>query len=378
MFPADLNPGVRNIRSHTGLRGVAALTVVFIHLRMTFGSDWGLSIPLLDGWSWGWPAVDLFFVLSGYILYHVYVGSGRLLDWGTYLVARVARITPLYYLTLLAVPVGGTFYLMQLLQLPRDVTFYGWQHAGIVLANLFMVAGLIDGGLYPANGPSWSISVEMLLYVTMFPLLVTVVPKLGKRLLWLLAVFFTLLMFVSYTELLPSRIGAWSWVYVGRGVGGFSAGFLMCHLAHTKQLPSFLAGNPVRRLFLYAVVPAVFALQFSGAINGGASTLLFPLIVLYTASDQGLFAGIFKAGMLQWLGDRSYSIYLWHYPIFCYWEKWVRNWPTDTVLMDTFRSGILVVVVLFVSSLSYQYFEIPAQRMIRKWGRPRRPVEVPA
>jgi peptidoglycan/LPS O-acetylase OafA/YrhL len=380
MFPADLSPGVRIIRSHTGLRGIAAFSVVLIHLRMMFGERWGLSVEPLSAWNWGWPAVDLFFILSGYILHHVYLRADSPVDWHKYLVARVARITPLYYLTLFVAPVAGIPYLLQLMQLPRDVSFYGYQHGAIMIANLLMVAGLIDGGQYPANGPSWSISVEMLLYVTMFPLLVLSVPKMPRALVWACTMLSTLLLFVTYTDLLPHRIWGWSWVYVGRGVGGFATGFLLCHMARANLVPAFLRSDAARRVCLYAIVPACCLLAFGGVIAKGALNLVFPMLVLYTASDRGLLAQALGGGLFQWLGDRSYSIYLWHYPIFYYMERHLPQWlmGADFAALPALRSLCLIAVVLVISSLSFRFFEIPAQRLIRRLGTPRRAVEVGA
>src|SRR5580698_8586607 len=88
------------IFSHTGLRGIAAMYVLFYHL---FGGEKGAVHPnaFTKLFQWGGYSVDLFFLLSGFILNWVYLSGPRPLDWRSYLMARVARILPLYYLTML-------------------------------------------------------------------------------------------------------------------------------------------------------------------------------------------------------------------------------------------------------------------------------------
>ena len=80
------------IYSHTGLRGIAAFSVFAGHLYETQAANWGLSEACFRLFLWGPEAVDLFFVLSGFILNYVYLGGNNpRVAWKSYCAARFAR-----------------------------------------------------------------------------------------------------------------------------------------------------------------------------------------------------------------------------------------------------------------------------------------------
>ena len=91
----------RCIYSHTALRGIAAASVFLSHLYEEYRTAWHLDPKAFTLFLWSWPAVDLFFMLSGFILCWVYLGRDVSPDWKDYLLARLGRILPLYYLTLI-------------------------------------------------------------------------------------------------------------------------------------------------------------------------------------------------------------------------------------------------------------------------------------
>ena len=92
-------PKSREIYSHTGLRGIAAMCVFIYHIYLSQAVTWNLNYSFFRFFEWRTYAVDLFFVLSGFILYWVYFNKNVAINWRSYLSARVARIFPIYYLT---------------------------------------------------------------------------------------------------------------------------------------------------------------------------------------------------------------------------------------------------------------------------------------
>src|SRR5687767_4242994 len=91
-----------------GLRGVAACGVALYHVQALYPGGLAGVYGGAAGWlyAWGWTMVDLFFVISGYIFAHVYVGVQpieRPRDRVDFAVARIARLYPLHILLLLAV-----------------------------------------------------------------------------------------------------------------------------------------------------------------------------------------------------------------------------------------------------------------------------------
>ena len=364
------------ILSHAGLRGVAVFCVFAGHLFELERINLGLTqLPfkflLWGGFGVGGAViVDLFFILSGFILYHVYVNNDcRIASWRGYFIARVARIFPLYYLTLLVYPFKGTIFLQYLSKaffsgenLPNEIK-------RLAFLNLAMISGIISGFSETVNPPSWSISVEMLLYIVAFPVLVLTSSRLSSRAGSVLVLVLIVMLFECYDKTIPSKFMGWPWRFTGRGFVGFGIGFLLCSMVRHQQIPGIIKSNKVRKCFLYICLPLVYASFVAGLADVRVFDLAFPMLVLCTASDTGVFCRVLMAGPLQWLGDRSYSIYLWHYPILVVWgmlpKEIIRANGGIHAMINMLAIG---TVVLLVAALSYRYFEIPSRNLVRNLG----------
>ena len=175
----------RVIPSLTPLRGIAALWVVLYHYNI-WASNLGLDdyLQIVDQ---GYLAVDLFFMISGFVMAHVYrrafVQEIRA-NYLQFLGARVARLYPLHVFILLlflaaALSARTADYMTsgQFDPIPID----GPRSIVALLANLFMLQGLKASAL-SWNYPTWSISVEFLAYL-LFPLALVIIlqaPKTAK------------------------------------------------------------------------------------------------------------------------------------------------------------------------------------------------------
>jgi peptidoglycan/LPS O-acetylase OafA/YrhL len=168
--------------SLTSLRGLAALWVVLYHYSVQ-------CFPNLDAAHYtqlvskGYLAVDMFFMLSGFVMTHVYLhafsdSDGIKLHYRSFIVARVARLYPLHiFILLLFVATAATSQLMAgsgAVSL-QSIPLQGPQSVTAFLANLFMLQGL-DAGKLSWNYPAWSISVEFVAYLA-FPLALPIVLR---------------------------------------------------------------------------------------------------------------------------------------------------------------------------------------------------------
>ena len=362
-------PKPREIFSHTGLRGVAAFSVFMAHTFELYGGSWGLSPRVFRIFLWHSEAVDLFFILSGFILNHVYLNSGTAVNWRKYLVARIARIVPLYYITLLVFPHKlGIFYKL-VLNLRNYATYFGFGFVSVMLMNLLMVAGIFDGPWHSVNPPSWSIGVEMALYVTAFPLLVHLDAKLDGWRSWLAVLSFTALIFLCNAQppWFSPKILGWNWTFMGRGIFGFAVGFFLCSLLRRKQVPVWLMAGIPGRILLYVCAPVVFALAATGFLPYAAVVLVMPPVVLISTSDLGALCSVLKTGVFQWLGDISYSVYLWHYPVLGY----IGLLPGNPLHLNPswlpyVHMTLLIALVLAISTVSYKWVENPLRFAVRR------------
>ena len=158
------------LRSLTSLRGLAAMAVVLQHFSATAQEYCRVTIPSLI--PHGYVAVDLFFVLSGFIMSYTYYADFReqgIRAFGPFLVKRVARIVPLNMVILLLILVAGAICTRLL---GRNVIFSSNNLLFDFATNLFMLQGAGIGT--NLNGPSWSISVEFMAYF-LFPVFLVLI-----------------------------------------------------------------------------------------------------------------------------------------------------------------------------------------------------------
>ena len=161
----------QQIRALTGIRGVAAVWVVIYH--MTRLNHDNVSGPFGAFVERGYLAIDLFFVLSGFVMssssWHLFAPGYGVRHYATFMLRRIARIYPLYLAVTLLVAA------LTLSGISRDVPIYD---LGFRLAvNLTMIQAWGVGE--SLNGPAWSISTEFAAYLV-FPWLLSAVIRSSK------------------------------------------------------------------------------------------------------------------------------------------------------------------------------------------------------
>lgn len=338
---------IRQDRKHLheidALRGIAAVLVACVfHLFFLFGDRFTAPMGGLPVMSWlydhGWTMVDLFFVVSGYIFSHVYLSENALKPDTTirsFFVARLARLYPLHFLTMiLIIPAillhGGGVSLLEKLDL---------YHFGLN-ALMLQGSGLQVG--YSFNVVSWSISVEVLCYVLFF-----MAARLGGRSLAILSV----IVIVSGTMLTFTSSSETIWA-IGRGLSGFFAGCVAWRLRELRS-PSWLL--LVCAVLPFALVPAFF--NYGNFLGLTA----FPAAVLLAQRLP-----ILRARCFRWLGARSYSIYLWH-PVVYMSARGFLPGLNDVAKEYPFLVALAAIaIVIFLSDLSYRFFETPMRHVILK------------
>ena len=173
------------------LRGLAALAVVFWHWRHFYFDPAARVLPGLNDVSYpldqlfgplyryGFLGVDLFFIISGFVFFHLYM---KPIETGTvggsrFAMLRVSRLYPLHLLTLLVV--AG----LQPLYTEQTGSFFVYQDNGTAafVRQILFASNWGAQWPYSFNGPIWSVSIEVLLYLSFF-----IVARLGLTApLWL-------------------------------------------------------------------------------------------------------------------------------------------------------------------------------------------------
>jgi len=364
------------------LRGVAALAVVvwhwqhFFSISGTWASNWNRADqpfywyikPLYDE---GWVAVDLFFAVSGFVFYWLYLEpvANREIGIGKFALQRFSRLYPIYLLTLLiAAGLELLFYRTTDNWFIFDAN--DWHH---FIASLFLVQNwLPPDEAQSFNGPAWAVSIEVMLYVIFFA-----GAHLRLRGVWpaLLMVVFGVLVFPWEGQ-------------ISRGITDFFFGGLVFYWtswiagqANAKSIARVIAVaavlswtiaivenyfGPLQALFQHApaqVAHALVANEYRIFLFGWI-LVVCPLTLAALALHEELFGGAYAR--LAFLGDISYSTYMVHFPMQLTLALLALHFgwqPAD------FMSGIVMLsfygAMILLGALSYRYFERPMQALIR-------------
>ncbi len=336
----------------TGLRGIAAMTVFIAHGRF-YELVPVLKPPLLF-FEWHSLAVDLFFMLSGFVLLHVYApkfASGTRGLWKPYYAARVARIVPLYLATLFAslgVFAAGSVVVGRW---PSNLT---WQ---VVSTNLLLLQGWPGLFHMSINIPSWSLSVEVFCYIAVMPLALLLHRRLSGG--W--SIQLIILLLVSWRMNLSSVDSGW--IGLLRGVTGFLIGALL-HQFYQATSNKTVIATTLAAAVLFVVLQSLVAW---GGLTSYLPTFTFPFLILgLTSPARSVVHDFFRSRFMLWLGDLSYSIYLWQGPVYLATHNVIR--PHLVPMPVYVRVGWIVFEFSFIlglSHLSYHRLELPMRRWLR-------------
>jgi peptidoglycan/LPS O-acetylase OafA/YrhL len=337
-------PAHREIRPLSALRGVAALWVLLYHLS-------GMAPPVLlpDLAANAWTGVDIFFILSGYVLTAAYGADARA-DLVGFYAKRVCRLYPLHISVMLglaamvlAAPHIG-------LRLTND-RFHAWSNFPVVL--LLLQPYLPEQGQW-WNAPSWSAAVELACYAA-FPFLVPMLCRLrptGRLALMAAAVLLQIWLQYDATE----------GVYVGlpslaRGASGFVLGILLHNLVRGWR-PGVLRASLLEVLGLGGIAASCgFGAPYMVQVFGA-------LLVAVFSRDIGAGAHLLRNGSLVWLGRISFSVYLLHEPVMALLLKLLPpGGAAEAALTPIGHRLVLVAIVVAASSLTYMWIEAPGQRL---------------
>jgi peptidoglycan/LPS O-acetylase OafA/YrhL len=296
--------------SLTALRGVAALWVVLYHFSVQ-------CLPSLDAVPHthlihkGYLAVDMFFMLSGFVMTHVYhraFTESVTRHYRGFLVARIARIYPLHLLVLLlfaATVVGSQLQAGAAMHQLGHVSWHGPYSVSAFIANLFMLQGL-DAGELSWNYPAWSISIEFLGYL-LFPFAVPLIWRATAKAQAIvgLAVAALLVVLAIVTR---DNFDQWDGpLTLLRCLPEFVLGTLL-YCAYRKIPRGNFVGRDVVGFVTLVVLVVCLHINAPDLLVTG----LFAVLVLAAVANSGNFSRLANAAPLIWLGDISYSLYLLH------------------------------------------------------------------
>jgi peptidoglycan/LPS O-acetylase OafA/YrhL len=357
-----------------GLRGLAALSVFFFHVSCLFPTSATTAefdrSPLRFLWDGG-AAVDLFFVLSGFVLAAPFLGmAGRALEYRTFIVRRLFRILPAYWAALLLALLlrYGVYQpdgLAGLSKWVREIWDTPVKH---IFDHVLLVGPWSDSLLiYPVRFSDettnsidpviWTLVVELRISLV-YPLIILLLRRTQSAYAgaYLLALSIALALLAPPLWALPQFV-----------LGGLLARFrdeiakAVARLGDVKALSLI-----VLAIYLYGVrysfglQPGWFQMH---ALASCGAALLIALVI------GGRGRRLLRSRLVQFLGATSYSFYLFHLPLLIALVSWIRL-AGGSIWLAVAATAAVSLVLAYAS---YRWIELPAQSLGRRLGLGRRP-----
>jgi len=350
------------IRALTGVRGVAALIIVIYHYGK-FRLD-------LSGYATVWAIphgylpVDMFFMLSGYVIGYVYLDQFRSESsdsYKTFLIKRFARIYPAF------IVISALYALKIAAGLTGEETFarFGWFDA---VGNLLLLTGW-GLNVYPLIGVSWASSAELGSYFVA-PILMKY--TLQKDVRWwaicvaLSLVGITLIAYSGQGSAGPLDVVARnSLLPLCRAIIGFTLGLATLRYAdHLDKLSAFAQDVLVIVLLALMIGIAVFT------ADDLPIYLLFIPFVAILSRDGRMAQALFGNRLVYHLGVISYSIYLLH-PLFLTFAERSSRHVGNTLTAYVCCTAVAFGTIWLLSYLSYRFIEMPGRQFLIRLLSPR-------
>jgi peptidoglycan/LPS O-acetylase OafA/YrhL len=348
---------VRNMPALTAIRGLAAWWVVLYHFKEEIPGIAGTG--LFRFMAEGNLAVDLFFILSGFVIAMNYARMFTTIRWADslhFLGLRLARIYPLHI-----------FMLMLFLINPIALTVFsssahlGYRYdPGYFVLSIFLLQNWGFTHDLAWNAPAWSLSTEWGAYL-LFPFMAKTTGQIARTPVRAICLMTLLLGSVVLISLAVGHSLVQDIAHLGlvRCVLEFATGVCLYHLWQARRSKLRHEGDAAAVLAIllgvaFAVLPVADFLVMPAAFT----------LLIYALADERSFASRAMSGaLLEKIGIVSYATYLVHYFI----KDWVK---LLFVRPDSASLGPLLVYLVLVALSSvalYAFVEVPGRRIIRGW-----------
>jgi len=325
---------VRHSRTFHGLdalRAVAAISLILFHASSGIGEWLAPS---------GYLAVDVFFVMSGFVIAHSYEERIRQFGVRRFMTIRVIRFLPFFYL-------GGVLGIVMLALLRQSSIL------GAATYFLFLPAPPRPEfalSLSPINGPGWSLLFEIYVNLAYAALL----PRLSTRVI--------LLVTTSTGAALAAASMAHIWIAGGSNWPTFWVGVLRVTFSFSTGVALFRFRD--RLTFdtkqIWPVLIIFFAATFVPA-----SSIWNGIVILFVS--PALVVSALRAGQENWMArygaTSSYGIYVIHAPLLSIADEASRSLS----LSSTVTQMLILAVILLAVPLLDRWFDRPLRRLLTKW-----------
>ncbi|MBC1245433.1 acyltransferase family protein [Listeria booriae] len=347
------------VPSIDGLRALAVIAVIAYHLSF--------------GWaSGGFLGVDIFFVLSGYLITNILLTeweNNERIDLKKFWIGRFRRLIPAVYLMIVVVVVFAVIFNRPLLATLRGDATASFLYVSNWWFIFHNVSYFDSFGMASPLKNLWSLAIEEQFYL-IWPLFLFGALKFIKKPKAILRIIIiAAILSAVWMAILYSPDGDPSRVYYGtdtRAFGLLLGGALAFVWPFTRLSPNIplkgkltvnIAGTVSVLIFLFCVVNLNEYDSF--LYRGGMFLIAINAIVMIAtiAHPASYLSKLFSFKPLRWIGTRSYGIYLWHYPIIT-----LTTPITEVGTPNLMRAALQVAATFIIAELSYRFVETPIRK----------------
>ena len=354
--------GIRYIPAIDGLRAVAVIVVMLYHL----GFDW---IP------GGFLGVDLFFVISGYVITRLLLDSIQRsggLDLKAFYIARVRRLLPpLLFMIILTTIFVGAWAPDTMRRFLADTPFaiFGGMNWWLVFRETDYFESI---GRPPLLQHTWSLGVEAQFYLVWPLILLLVLKYFGKNKIpgaaLIIAAFSGISLLLVSLQIDAANDSQVSHVYFGTDT--HSIGLFLGAALAVKWIPQNLnetvskkAQDFIDGIGVFGLLGIIAAFLFVQESDPTLYKIAFPLAGIFGCAiltsivhPASRFAPILSSKPFVWIGERSYAIYLWHWVVF---QVTRPNFDLDGSPWALYALRVLIVFAL--ADISLRVVELPVR-----------------
>ena len=334
-----------------GLRAVAVIAVIFYHSQISVSGN-----LIFTG---GYIGVDIFFVISGYLITSIILNE--LLTTGkfsflNFYERRVRRILPVLLVVMLASLYFAWIMLLpdKLIQFSKSIFF----SLGFVSNIFFYITGqeyAAQSSLFIPLLHTWSLSLEIQYYI-LFPILLFFSFKFLKK--YLLKILFIL--FVSslfYAEILSSKYDSAAFYFIYTRIWEFLLGSFLFYFEINFSKKKIISKKKNFFTILGVFLVAFSIIYFDHKTYHPSLFTLLPLIgiclIIWFSNKDDIVKKILSTKFFVYVGKISYSLFVWHYPIFVFAR--LNEFATN----NFYNKFFLAIILIITSIASYYFIELP-------------------
>lgn len=339
----------QNLPILTGLRFFAAFYVFIFHVDIRYPLDF-LGKTLSEFIAQGAVGVNVFFILSGFILYYNY--HDRKISYIEFILKRLAKIYPVYLVGFIL-----CFFVVKAMHIKIENFFE------IMMMNLLLVQSYLPRfSMMWYGGGSWSISTEFFFYLT-FPLILYFILQLGKRGLLIFGLFCYVLSFIPgilfNLDIIDSKL---NYSFPLSRVWEFMAGMITAALVikHKITINNFL----LLATFLFSALFFHYVgKNLSGYVIQNIIVVPLMIVILISATKEKFkIFSFLGTRFFEYLGKISYSFYIVQLPLMIFLDN-----SDHFFIINIFTTIIVVFIInLLGAIIIYHIVELPLHQFLNK------------